>query len=405
MSDIKERNKTCSHPDCQLEIFENNEKCILHCEKDDWYKPDKNGKKDWSLSKGKIQKFWEFFKNELKKDEELHEFVDIKFPISYIYDSFSKFKLEVRNEIINDSQSIKSLNLYNCSFLDKVEIDSTNFFYSLNFSGCTFENILIINGDIKKLDFCSCFFLKGLKLIYLKDVILYIEGSNFKDRIYSWLCSFGELRVEISNIKYFKFFRCELFSKIRLNEVNVDRLSFIKCKFDDDLYCEFHDVNISSLGIDSVDNISDAVVFFDVTIHRQFLLKNTNLRNYEFHNCDVSCAYKKFKNVAFQSNNGFTIFNGIKWGDIAKTFDFSTDRDAFRQLKYVNEKQGNIIEANKFYSAEMKAYKEEIKEERWKTHWQDKIIFWLNNKVSNFSQNWILPLIWFFVTGAIAFFI
>ena len=28
--------KECSHKDCNLEVFENSNKCILHCEKDDW---------------------------------------------------------------------------------------------------------------------------------------------------------------------------------------------------------------------------------------------------------------------------------------------------------------------------------------------------------------------------------
>ncbi|MCK4312260.1 MAG: hypothetical protein KAW88_05950 [Candidatus Cloacimonetes bacterium] len=414
----------CSIIGCNYEVFEKG-KCIFHCKKDDWYDEDNNGKKDWSNSKGKIQKFWELFIHELKKDEELHEFADIKFPISFIYDSFSEFKLELQSEMINDGKSLK---LYNCTFLDKVEIESTNFFNSLSFSECKFKNNFIIDGDVENLDFCNCNFDKELKLVSLENANLYIEGGNFKDRIYSWLCSFKELRVKARNITDFKFFKCKMYSKMVFKEVYVDRLSFKKCKFDDDLYCEFHDVNISSLDIDSVDNISDAVVFFDVTIHRQFLLKNTNLSNYEFHNCDVSeCDKIKIKNVAFQGNNGFTIFNDVKWPS-CKKFSYLNDkdknkdktkdetkkedkdkkksltlRDTFRQLKYVNEKQGNIIEANKFYSAEMNAYKEEIKGEKWKTHWQDKIIFWLNEKVSNFSQNWLRPLGWFFLLGFIAF--
>ena len=93
----------------------------------------------------------------------------------------------------------------------------------------------------------------------------------------------------------------------------------------------------------------------------------------------------------------------MKWGNISKTFDSSTDRDTFRQLKHVNEKQGNIIEANKFYSAEMKAYKEELKNNKNKFNRQDRFIFWLNEKVSNFSQSWLKPFGWFLLLGFIAF--
>ena len=396
-------NEICSKIDCNHDRFENSNNCILHCEKDSWYVIDNNGEKDWSNSKGKIQQFWELFKNELKKDDELHEFDNIKFPISYIYDSFSEFELNSQSELINDAQTLKSLSLYNCNFLDKVEIESNNFFYSLSFSKCEFENNLIFDGDVENLDFSECRFKKELKLVSLKNTHLFINNSKFKDRIYSWLCSFKELRVKKSTIKYFKFFKCDFYSKIGLNEVTIDRLSLKKCKFDDELYCEFVNVNISSLKIDSVDNISDAVVFFDVTIRRKFLLSNTNFSNYEFHNFDISDAEKNIKNVSFISNNGFTIFNGVKWGDITQSFDKSTDRDTFRQLKYVNEQQGNIIEANKFYSAEMKAYKKELKDKNNKSLWQDRVIFWLNENVSNFSQNWLKPLGWFFLLGLIAF--
>ncbi|MEN5406988.1 hypothetical protein ACN2C0_09160 [Aliarcobacter butzleri] len=41
----------CCCGNCTLEVFENSDKCILHCEKDDWYEIDDNGNKNWDKSK------------------------------------------------------------------------------------------------------------------------------------------------------------------------------------------------------------------------------------------------------------------------------------------------------------------------------------------------------------------
>ena len=47
----------CSQRDCELEVSGNSDKCILHCEKDDWYDLNDNNEKDWSKSDEKIKYF------------------------------------------------------------------------------------------------------------------------------------------------------------------------------------------------------------------------------------------------------------------------------------------------------------------------------------------------------------
>ncbi|MDQ1245326.1 MAG: hypothetical protein QG567_2476 [Campylobacterota bacterium] len=45
---------TCSIENCKDECFEQEDKCILHCEKNeknDWYSLDENNKKTWNDSK------------------------------------------------------------------------------------------------------------------------------------------------------------------------------------------------------------------------------------------------------------------------------------------------------------------------------------------------------------------
>ncbi|RXJ99022.1 hypothetical protein CRV02_12570 [Arcobacter sp. CECT 8989] len=49
----------CSIENCNLENFEDKDKCILHCEKDDWYKVQENGYKSWYGSEKKLKLFGE----------------------------------------------------------------------------------------------------------------------------------------------------------------------------------------------------------------------------------------------------------------------------------------------------------------------------------------------------------
>ena len=57
----------------------------------------------------------------------------------------------------------------------------------------------------------------------------------------------------------------------------------------------------------------------------------------------------------------------------------------------------NHIDEAFFHSLEMNAYREELKKEGWTwKNWQDRLIFNISKYTSNFSQSWLLPLIWMF---------
>ncbi|MDN5094669.1 hypothetical protein ACOTVQ_05935 [Aliarcobacter butzleri] len=56
----------CSVCDVEIkdEYFDKKQnKCILHCEKDDWYDLNDNNEKDWSKSDEKIKYFWAQVRN------------------------------------------------------------------------------------------------------------------------------------------------------------------------------------------------------------------------------------------------------------------------------------------------------------------------------------------------------
>lgn len=67
-----------------------------------------------------------------------------------------------------------------------------------------------------------------------------------------------------------------------------------------------------------------------------------------------------------------------------------TNRETFRIIKDSFDKIGNQIEANKYYSHEMRKYKEELKASKVKS--PERLIFWFNERVSNFGSSIGRPL-------------
>ena len=62
---------------------------------------------------------------------------------------------------------------------------------------------------------------------------------------------------------------------------------------------------------------------------------------------------------------------------MGEIFQIQASQDMFRQLKFVNDNQGNHIQANLFYTMEMEKYKSVVLDNKnWFSNcWQEKLIF------------------------------
>ncbi|MCF8054738.1 MAG: pentapeptide repeat-containing protein [Deltaproteobacteria bacterium] len=210
-------------------------------------------------------------------------------------------------------------------------------------------------------------------------------------------------------------------------------------------------------------NKSSAFKLTDLEVTDTLIIKDTNLNKAEFNNVNFS----KCKKIGIQNSTlSACIFNNIRWGDLSVggyEQRFQASRDIFRQLKWANEQQGNIIEANRFYALEMAEYQKELRQgirenfnllitefqkklsqcsyKCWKSpiakakhrllgskapqppqaptskaaennrntsHGFGKnlgefLVFYLNKASSNFSQSWLRPIIGYFVIGFICY--
>ncbi|MFA6739987.1 MAG: hypothetical protein WCR78_00735 [Arcobacteraceae bacterium] len=176
----------CSQRDCDLEVFENSDKCILHCEKDDWYrKLEYNNHKDWSMSKDKIDFFWNKFNNFIKKstqDESLKcNFNDVVFP-AMGYREYPKVAI------------FKLLSLKNCIFLDEIDLSFFLDAKSLEIDNCTFTEDVEAKEVIHKEQFM---FQNNLVLKNIKFVNIEFKGtSSFMKNKFKKELTFQNMRFD-----------------------------------------------------------------------------------------------------------------------------------------------------------------------------------------------------------------
>jgi len=395
------------------------EQCIFHCDKDEWFDVDENGKKDWSNSKSKILQFWEKIQEEIATNISIR-FNKIMFPIGN-----GKEYIPFCNVIISGNK-VKTIGFERCVFEDEIVITRLLSPIGIVFENCEFKNSIRIIGKINTLEFYTCSFFENLDLGIRECNQLDFINTTLAPKLLMFnTCTFNCI-IYINNDSFVNSFKCDAVhfnNTVEIKNINIEKSIYIElCKFNHDLSIQnctflkevsFKSSNFSNNSDVFINNnkiniltimyiINDSAFFTisDVAVYSGLNLQEGSLSNFEIHNCNFERAKKTIKNIAFQGNNGFTIFNGVKWGDIRNTFDKTTDKDTFRQLKYVNEQQGNIIEANNFYSAEMMTYKEELCiNTKPFEKMQDKIIFFMNDIISNFSQNWFLPLLWYFIFG------
>lgn len=409
---------------------------------------EKEKERNWKNSKDKVKKFWEEIRNKIISNQAVNEynFIGFVFPeFEKTFPVLSTISFNDIEEIITKNnekvyrlkKGVGDINFWKAGkelvFDKTVNFNESIFQGSANFSYLTFKEKLFFNNSVfqDKAHFKYSFFHNRVHFWYtsfnnavsfsysnfkngchysnatFKNIVWFHELISQKD--FSFGSSTFENRVDFYNsslkdkisFKNSTFQSIVSFSHLNQKEITTkdkNILILYRTTFYKKSYIDFNNCEIKSIKIENLQNYSNFVKFTNIKILENLTLRNSNLTKIEFHNLNLTECKTEIENVSFIGHSGFTIFNNVKWGKNIKG-----NRDTFRQLKYVNDKQGNIIEANKFYSIEMKKYKEDLKEESCKTHCQDKIVFFINEKVSNFSQSWLRPLIWFFIVGLFFF--
>jgi hypothetical protein len=445
MSDNPEQKTICSHPNCNREVFENNDKCILHSEKDDWFETKPNGQQLW-FNKTNIALFWKEFKE--YKDKKIFNIIFPEFlqPHDANNQTFVK-DLDHKFDCYKDSNNFYNLDFYNCIFLGETDFPD-NLSEFIVKDSIFFRSIRIdFNGSNQiNIKFHGSEFINSARLIFSgKNTSLEIIDSIFNNdfhfigivkRILVKDCSFNRTFISLNpldNLKPVLRFVHNTFDHevyILIVDLIVGKMEFVYCTINELMkltskgYWEnssthfrlsainnlrfFHSlknnnseifVNVKDVSIlvfeEELSN--GKIIIKDLSINNQLDLKECNFENAVFTNCDfIHSKIMILNTLLFSGTNNF-ICNNVKWPETESMS--ACDRDTFRQLKQANEKQGNFIEANNFYSAEMEAYKKEIKSDKSSRTARDRFVFDINYLISDFSRNWLLSLGWFLIFG------
>lgn len=114
-------------------------------------------------------------------------------------------------------------------------------------------------------------------------------------------------------------------------------------------------------------------------------------------------SFSNFRRTKFLSGLDFENSNLKEQPNFLKTYISSnnTNRESFRIIKHSFDTSGNKLEANKFFVKEMQAYKKEVNQVKYNGAEIDEeqessknaaLIFYLNNYISEFGENYVKPI-------------
>lgn len=280
--------------------------------------------------------------------------------------------------------------------LDDLEVYNTCTFYKdINASGGEKDKYLL-----EYIQFNGCTFKKELTLENINALKpIFKDWSEFK-----------------SSINTLKISNCELVDRFSMNKYNITNVFFKNTVFKGKF--EFTNNVITTIDINNC-NFEKLAEFYGSTF-KQFKIFKSIFADYTgFEKCEFGndndnekilianfqyvtfLSFINFRNTKFKSGLLFEDTN-LKESPNFLNSNISfknTSKETFRIIKYSFDKLGNTIEANKYFSLEMKKHKAELASITGKK--QEKIILWFNEKISNFGQDYIRPIIFLIFTASI----
>lgn len=341
----------------------------------------------------------------------------------------------------------KLLNLFGkihfifCEFyLDSLEFEDTELF----FQDCTFHKE---------------WSLQDYKVLENKDDVIY-KACIFKDEVSS--CSSDK------NEKYYKIksnqfdYTCKFEKKLNLHNIKLDGLLFSTAQRN---YLE-EKLKIKEVKIeDSIFNSKvvinrfeiDSFIIKNTIFQNKFEFKENNIKKFDIDNSNFKkltdfydskfeefrvyksifddfagfekCEFGKVKDIQEKYLANFTYATFLTVINFRNTIFYSglnientnlkespnflkssielkyTNRETIRIIKHSFEKTGNTIDGNKYFSKEMKKYKEELETKSWFGNTQEKLVFNINSFVSDFGQNYIKPIFLIVAVSILHYFI
>lgn len=249
-----------------------------------------------------------------------------------------------------------------------------------------------ITGGVKEVKLEA----KEFESVYIQPEYWW-EKSSIKRFVVSDIILKGDIRLEKTYFEELKFWNVRSSSGMVLfNEINIDFSGFVDCTISDFYWNQVHfekglwikRCDLSTLKLTNVRWLQDKKLsnsFLDDQIPLFHAWRHKRLKE----ETDIE-DYYELENLPRRERTKKT---GILEGDLT---NLRYERDTYRQLKAASTANHNHIEALEFYRNEMRLYWKEIRINGG-VRWHDRILVFTNRWVSDFGQNWFLPIFWLFL--------
>jgi hypothetical protein len=432
----------CSCSDCELEVWKEYDKCVLHCSKNIY----QNDRHDGTLSEFG-RKFKQYIIEKLVVEHYCDdEVIDEKI----IAEEINSNNIEKMSELKNCFIKIDYMAFPHRDGRDSYDyLKVLNLFGEIHFDYCEFYETELKLPDIKVF-FQDCIFKNGWYLYdyrilknqddviyqtcrFHKLVSVYLTGEDDISVLsysqFDYTCIFDEgLELDFVQfnealfntnqenyqenyvIKYIKFECCIFEKKFELMNCKIDILELNKNTFKNKIECKYNIIQKFTIDDSNFEKLVDfyRTEFIEFKIYKSIFKDFVGFERCEFGTLGVSeeCIsrfqyvtfldFTNFRDTKFKSGLDIENINVKEYPNFLNTEidEFNTNRETFRVLKYSFDKNGNYLEGNKYFSLEMKKYGKELYLSPLKGHVQEKLIFWVNEKVSNFGQSWGRPVAW-----------
>ena len=344
---------------------------------------------------------------------------------------------------INNNTYFKDCNFENNFAINPFSKNNSGDRY--RYINCTFNGDLSVipSGNNKEM-LCNLFY----ECNFLSN--LTIQNLEFRKNIFMFpdpVILFNNMSINtnesIINNSFKKIKTHHRFKKIAISNCIFD-IDFKLNGFDDDY---FEELNKYKCEYELDDMIIDELEIIDTKFESKLEIKNRSINNFNFKNSNVSGIFDVFESefhkayffksifkdfAAFEKvkfSNGLevnkTVFEYTTFKDFSNFrntkfpsgLDFSTanlkqepnflntdinlngtDRETLRIVKNSFEKNNNKIEANRFFTYEMREYRKETK---WIKNPFRRLILDANYVISGFGNNYVWPIIILFASVAL----
>lgn len=331
------------------------------------------------------------------KEVKEYRFTDCTFSDEFMFDSSEEVNTKFTFRKCTFKEQVE-FNVENGKLNNILAFDSTVHEKWIKFNGTFLARIFIRNitfTDYANIEFSSPI---DKKTLY-EDIIILNSKSHLEEISFTGIKINKLLIQNISNIDKIILFDTDILSKLTLTDMEIlHDLKLYNVDFLENSKILFENLNINSFNIEKISQDAKFIQFHHIDILENFISDRVEFKNTYFNDFNIAKASKKIEKTSFIDSH----LNSVKWG---KIFQIQASQDIFRQLKFVNDNQGNHIEANLFYTMEMEKYKSDILDNKtWFSNWwQEKLIFLFGKKLSNFGQSWFLPFLWILLSNLLLY--